>query len=125
MVVLMKLFQNRFVVVAALIAFPALANAATMTTSSPPDRSLARMNLAPRFYLTRPYAPVATATPAPDTPVTALSRQMASDGPVGSLGLINLSGHEMVADRSFGDSLASQRVLPSRALGFNVSYNFP
>jgi hypothetical protein len=83
------------------------------------------MDLAPRFYLKRPYAPRLIPAPSPDTATTALSRQVASDGPIGSVGVINLSGSETLRDRSFGDSLASQRGLPSRALGFRVSYNFP
>jgi len=135
----MKASQKPLILVAALAAFPALAlaaptpehghrrahGAAPPTPSSRPDRSLAQMDLAPRFYLKRPYATVAMATPGPETPVTAVSRQMSADGPIGSVGLINLAGHDAVQDRSFGDSLASLRGLPSRALGFNVSYNFP
>jgi hypothetical protein len=124
-VVLMKTSRKSLILVAALAALPALAHAATTTPSSQPKRSLAQMDLAPRFYLKRRYAPIATAMPPSDTPVTTLSRQMASDGPIGSLGLINLSEGGAVNDRSFGDSLAAQRGLPSRALGFNVSYNFP
>jgi hypothetical protein len=57
--------------------------------------------------------------------VTALSRQVAADGPIGSVGLINLAGRAARADADSGDSLASQRGLPTRALGFKVSYNFP
>jgi hypothetical protein len=140
----MKVSQKSRLLVAAIITLPALAQAAqtpdylqsrrpiatTRSAAASPGRglaqmSLAQMNLAPRFYLKRPYAPRATLGPMADTPTTALSRQIASDGPVGSVGLINLSGSRLSRDRDFGDSLASQRGLPSRALGFNVSYNFP
>jgi hypothetical protein len=138
-VVIMKVSQHPLMLVAALAAIPALAqaaqtpehanrraqNAATPPVAAHPDRPLAQMNLAPRFYPNPAYALHAAAAPAPASPTTALSGQIASDGPIGSVGLINLSGSEAVRDRSFGDSLASQRGLPSRALGFKVSYNFP
>jgi hypothetical protein len=138
-VVIMKVSQHPLMLVAALAAIPALAqaaqtpehahrraqNAPTPPVAAPPDRPLAQMNLALRFYPNSAYALHAAAAPAPDSPTTALSGQIASDGPIGSVGLISLSGSEAVRDRSFGDSLASQRGLPSRALGFKVSYNFP
>jgi len=134
----MKALQKTLILGAVLSVLPVLAHAASAgdygyswaqssqrgRIAAPARRSLAEMNLEPRFYLKRPYAPPVT-KPETDTPVTALSRQVAADGPIGSVGLINLSGRGVVQDRSFGDSLASQRGLPSRALGFNVSYNFP
>ncbi len=133
MVVPMKASQKSLLFIAALTALPALADAASMVDygygGAPPQplrapvrRSLAQMNLEPRFYLKRPYAARATIAPESDTPVTALSRQVAADGPIGSVGLISLAGKE---NRVSGDSLASERGLPTRALGFKVSYNFP
>jgi len=138
-VVVMKALLKPLLLVSAVASIPGLGHAAlrgdpahhrarsaaTALAASPPDRSLAQMDLVPRLYLKRPYAPSSAAAPEPETPVTALSGQIASDGPIGSVGLINLSGRATMADRSFGDSLASQRGLPSRALGFQVSYNFP
>jgi hypothetical protein len=135
----MKASQKTLLFIAALTALPAVADAASLVDygysvaqSAPPTplrapvrRTLAQMNLEPRFYLRRPYAPPVTITPASDAPVTALSRQVAADGPIGSVGLINLAGRAALADADPGDSLASQRGLPTRALGFKVSYNFP
>lgn len=133
----MKASRKALLRVAALVALPALANAASMADygygaaqSAPRDparaparRALAEMNLAPRVYLKRPYADSAAITPEGDALVTAFSRQVAADGPVGSVGLINLAGR--AESRLSGDSLASQRGLPTRALGLKVSYNFP
>jgi hypothetical protein len=138
-VVVMKVSQKPLILVAVLLTIPALAqaaptpdhthrraqSAATQQRAASPDRSLAEMDLAPRFYLDRSYALKSNVASAPETPTTALSGQIASDGPVGSVGLINLSGSEALRNRSFGDSLASERGLPSRALGLKVSYNFP
>jgi hypothetical protein len=135
----MKALQKTPILGAVLSVLPVLAHAASAgyygyswaqssqrgRIAAPARCSLAEMNLEPRAYLKRPYAPAVTITPETDKPVTALSRQVAADGPIGSVGLINLSGRGVVQGRSFGDSLASQRGLPSRALGFNVSYNFP
>jgi len=136
MVVAMKASRKTLIIIAALTATPLLANAASLSeddysatkaslNDAPMARSLAQMNLEPRFYLKRPYASDASIEPASDRPATAFSRQVAADGPVGSVGLISLSDRGVVQDHTFGDSLASQRGLPSRALGFKVSYNFP
>ncbi len=136
MVVAMKASRKTLIFIAALTALPPVSKAASVMDygygvgqsapiKAPARRSLAQMNLEPRFYLKRPYASAVAITPSGEGPVTALSRQVAADGPVGSVGLISLSDRGVVQDHAFGDSLASQRGLPSRALGFRVSYNFP
>ncbi len=87
--------------------------------------TLAHMNLTPPTVLARPYGEAGW-SPGAEVPFRAFSRQVAPDGPVGSVGLVNFTGRGPLDADALGNAVASQNLTqgPGRRLGVNLTYAF-
>jgi len=86
-------------------------------------RPLSAMDLTPRMPLDRPYGEM-FAAPAEDHIPTAVSYQMAPNGPVGTVGIVTLASSHALDPSLMSNAVANQRGAPSQTIGAALAYNF-
>jgi hypothetical protein len=86
-------------------------------------RPLAWMDLTPRKPLARPYHTVAPQD-ADDHVPTAVSARIATNGPVGSIGIVSLSASHAIDPSWMSNAVANQPGAPSQTAGAQLAYNF-
>jgi hypothetical protein len=88
-----------------------------------PLRPLWTMDLRPRKPLERPYAEV-SGTQAEDHLPTSVSYQIAPNGPVGAVGLVDFSSSHAVDPIYLSNAVANQPGAPSQTVGVSLAYAF-
>ncbi len=81
------------------------------------------MDLSPRKLLQRPYATV-SGTPSDDRMPTSVSYQIAPNGPVGAVGIVNFAASHAVDPTYLSNAVANQSGAPSQTVGVSLAYAF-
>ncbi len=92
-------------------------------SAAPAPRPLATMDLTPKKPLHRPYDDLSM-QPSADRFPTAVSYRVGNDGPVGSVGLIDMGGDHMLDRSLMSNAVANQPGAPSQTLGASLASEF-